>query len=88
MAEQTPDGIFVIHVRSDSDLGKAHVVGRVEHVMSGDDAPFASLEALLAFIKSHVSPADAEHDLAKRDSAEDRAAAQPGTVKPRSGGTS
>jgi len=58
MAEQIPQGMFVVHVRSDSDLGRGHVVGRVEHVMSGDDAVFGSLEALLAFIKSHVAHTD------------------------------
>ena len=55
--------MFVVHVRSDSDLGRAHVVGRVEHVMSGDDAPFGSLEALLAFIKSHVPNTDSSVEI-------------------------
>jgi hypothetical protein len=48
--------MFVVHVRSDSDLGRRHVVGRVEHVMSGDDQLFGSLEALLAFVETHVAP--------------------------------
>jgi hypothetical protein len=65
MAEQTPQGMFVVHVRSDSDLGRGHVVGRVEHVMSGDDEIFGSLEALLAFMKTHVAHADTRDD-AKR----------------------
>lgn len=56
MAEQTPQGMFVVHVRSDSDLGRGHVVGRVEHVMSGDVELFGSLEALLAFMKTHIAP--------------------------------
>ena len=56
MAEQTPQGMFVLHVRSDSDLGRGHVVGRVEHVMSGDDELFGSLEVLLAFMEIHVAP--------------------------------
>jgi hypothetical protein len=55
MAEQTPQGMFVLHVRSDSDLGRGHVVGRVEHVMSGDDELFGSLEVLLAFVRIHVA---------------------------------
>jgi hypothetical protein len=65
MAEQTPQGMFVVHVRSDSDLDRAHVVGRVEHVMSGDDELFASLEGLLAFMKRHVTPTDTRDKAAK-----------------------
>ena len=49
-----PAGIFVIHLRSDSDLSRQHAVGRVEHVMSGDSAPFVSLAALLAFMDRHA----------------------------------
>jgi len=88
MAEQTPDGMFVVHVRSDSDLGRAHVVGQVEHVMSGDDAVFGSLEALLAFIKSHVSHADTLDIGPKRSSADDAGPEETGAVTPRKGGTS
>jgi hypothetical protein len=65
MAEQTPQGMFVVHVRSDSDLGRGHVVGRVEHVMSGDDGLFRSLEALLAFMKTHVVHTDMRDDAKK-----------------------
>ena len=63
MAEQTPQGMFVLHVRSDSDLGRGHVVGRVEHVVSGDSEPFTSLESLLAFMARYAAagiPADKE----------------------------
>ena len=62
MAEQTPQGMFVLHVRSDSDLGRGHVVGRVEHVMSGDDELFGSLEVLLVFVKTHVAPTSPPRD--------------------------
>ena len=55
MAEQTPEGIFVVHLRSDSDVGRRHLVGRVEHVKSGQDAPFDSIEDLLAFMERHVA---------------------------------
>ena len=56
-----PDGIFVIHVRSDSAAVRQHLVGRVEHVRSGDSEQFASLPALLGFIDRHVAPvADAD----------------------------
>ena len=52
-----PEGIFVIHVRSDSDPARRHLVGRVEHVKSGDSEQFASLEALLAFVDRHMRSA-------------------------------
>ena len=50
----TPAGIFVIHLRSDSDVSRQRLIGRVEHVMSGDSAPFASLADLLAFMGRHA----------------------------------
>jgi hypothetical protein len=53
----TPDGIFVIQLRSDSVAERQHLVGRVEHVKSGESEQFASLAALLGFIDRHVSPA-------------------------------
>ena len=49
-----PEGIFVVHLRSDSVPGRQHLVGRVEHVKSGDSEQFASLAALLAFIERHM----------------------------------
>ena len=55
MAEQTSEGIFVVHLRSDSDVGRRHLVGRVEHVKSGHDELFDSVEELLAFIERHVA---------------------------------
>jgi len=54
MAEQTPQGIFVVHLRSDSDLARRRLVGRVEHVKSGHDESFDSVEELLAFMEKHV----------------------------------
>jgi hypothetical protein len=66
-ASLTPDGIFVLHLRSDSDTGHEHLVGRVEHVKSGESEPFSSLGALLGFIHRHsqnsaaiAAPADRE----------------------------
>ena len=50
-----PEGTFVIQVRSDSDLARQHLVGRVEHVKSGTSESFASLAALLRFIDRHVT---------------------------------
>ena len=53
----TPAGIFVIHLRSDSDLSRQHLIGRVEHVMSGDSEAFVSLADLLAFMDRHAAEA-------------------------------
>jgi len=52
-----PEGMFVIHVRSDSGAARKHLVGRVEHVKSGTSEAFASLAALLGFIERHVPTA-------------------------------
>jgi rhodanese-related sulfurtransferase len=51
----TPAGIFVIHLRSDSDLSREHLIGRVEHVMSGDSEAFVSLDGLLAFMNRYAA---------------------------------
>ena len=53
----TPVGIFVIHLRSDSDLSRQHLIGRVEHVKSGDSEAFVSLADLLAFMDRHAAEA-------------------------------
>ena len=50
----TPEGMFVIYLRSDSAAARQHLVGRVEHVKSGDTESFACLAALLDFIGRHV----------------------------------
>jgi hypothetical protein len=50
-----PERTFVIQLRSDSDLSERTLCGRVEHVVSGDSERFGSLDALLAFIKRHLS---------------------------------
>lgn len=46
----TTGGIFVIHLRSDSDLGHRHLCGRIEHVMSGQNEPFGCLSEMLDFM--------------------------------------
>jgi hypothetical protein len=56
-----PAGIFVIHLRSDSDVSRQRLIGRVEHVMSGDSEAFVSLGDLLAFMDRHpAEDSDAE----------------------------
>ena len=52
-----PGGIFVIHLRSDSDVSREHLIGRIEHVKSGDREAFVSLGDLLAFMARHATEA-------------------------------
>ena len=58
----TPTGMFVIHLRSDSDLSRHHLIGRVEHVKSGDSEAFVSLADLLAFMDRHAAEASDAQD--------------------------
>ena len=53
-----PERTFVVQLRSGSDLAKRQVHGRVEHVVSGESEPFASLDALLAFMTRHAPDED------------------------------
>jgi hypothetical protein len=62
-----PEGMFVIQLRSDSAVPRRRLRGRVEHVMSGQSAPFTSLANLLAFMARF---ADAPARLSPEDSAE------------------
>jgi len=41
---------FVVHFRVNSDVAQGRMAGRVEHVVSGQAAHFATLDELLAFI--------------------------------------
>jgi hypothetical protein len=55
-----PAGMFVVHLRSDSDVSRQHLVGRVEHVMSGDSQPFGSVDALLEFMSRYATSESAD----------------------------
>lgn len=46
----SPDHAFVVQFRSDTTVAYGCYAGRIEHVVSGQAAHFASLEELLAFI--------------------------------------
>ena len=63
-AALAPERTFVVQLRSDSDLAQRQVHGRVEHVVSGESEPFASLDALLAFMSRHApnEPASPSED--------------------------
>ena len=41
---------FVVQFQSDTVVEQGHLIGRVEHVVSGQATAFQSLETLLAFI--------------------------------------
>jgi len=45
----SPHRTFVVQFRAETDVAAAHLVGRVEHVVSGQATTFHTLECLLAF---------------------------------------
>src|SRR6185295_17801524 len=47
---------FLVHLRTDAHLRGGRIVGRVEHVQSGDAAHFQSLEELVSFITILLEP--------------------------------
>ena len=47
---------FVVHLRTNTDVAREQIAGRVEHVVSGQSAHFDSLEQLLAFIGHVLAP--------------------------------
>ena len=46
----SPHRAFVVQFRAETAVEQGRFVGRVEHVVSGQAAHFASLEELLAFM--------------------------------------
>ena len=50
----------MVQLRSDSDLRRRRLRGRVEHVMSGHSEHFTSLDRLLTFMARYAAPAGAE----------------------------
>ena len=41
---------FVVHVRADMPVETGQIAGRIEHIVSGQAAHFASLRGLMEFI--------------------------------------
>jgi len=46
----SPHRAFVVQFRAETDVVAGYLVGRVEHVVSGQATTFDTLDALLAFI--------------------------------------
>jgi len=46
---------FVVQFRAETDIARGCVVGRIEHVTSGQATQFDSLTALLTFIRRILS---------------------------------
>ncbi len=46
---------FVVQFRADTSVEQGHLIGRVEHVVSGQATDFQSLETLLTFIARVLS---------------------------------
>jgi hypothetical protein len=59
----TPEGTFVVQLRSDSDVPQRRLSGRVEHVMSGQSEHFTSLAGLLALMARWAPPAAASKSI-------------------------
>jgi hypothetical protein len=51
---------FVVQFRADTAVEQGHLIGRVEHVVSGQATDFETLETLLAFM-GRVLRAEREH---------------------------
>jgi len=47
---------FLVHLRTDAHMRGGRIVGRVEHVQSGDATHFQSLEELLSFMTVLLEP--------------------------------
>ena len=52
---------FLVHLRTDADIPAGRVVGRVEHVPSGDATHFQSIEELLVFMTALLDPVVPAH---------------------------
>jgi len=48
---------FLVHLRTDADIPAGRIVGRVEHVPSGDATHFQSIEELLVFMATLLDSA-------------------------------
>ena len=56
----SPHYAFVVQFSAETQVEAGHLVGRVEHVVSGQAAHFHSLEAFLAFLARLLKQAQEE----------------------------
>ena len=56
-----PPWAFVVQFRLETDLAQGRGTGQVEHVVSGQAAPFQSLEELLAFLTRVLTAVRTQH---------------------------
>lgn len=54
-AELSVQRAFVVQFRSDTDLEHGPVAGRIEHVVSGQAAHFASVAEIVEFLRAILS---------------------------------
>jgi len=59
LAPLSPQRAFVVQFRAETDVAAGHLVGRVEHVVSGQATTFDTLEGLLAFLARVLAEWDA-----------------------------
>jgi hypothetical protein len=59
-ASLTPQGAFVVHFYTDTNITAGCMAGRVEHVVSGRSVRFSSMAGLLAFIEKALGEVKAE----------------------------
>ena len=56
----SPQWAFVVQFRAETAVAAGQLVGRVEHVVSGQATTFATLDALLAFLACRLAEGGAE----------------------------
>ncbi len=56
----TAGGIFVVQLRSDSDVARQCLRGRIEHVVSGGSQRFESMAELLGFMARYATTTSGE----------------------------
>jgi hypothetical protein len=55
-------GAFVVQLHAETDMAQGHIIGRVEHVVSGQAARFQTLDELLAFLSRTLQAASPGED--------------------------
>jgi len=53
---------FVVQLHAETDIAQGYILGRVEHVVSGQAARFQTLDELLAFLSRTLQAASPGED--------------------------